>query len=121
MPAVAEFNYYFLTIMSRLTVRFMNETNFLSTAIISLNDFDGIPSLTTSTVSWEGGREGERERGREGGRVGGREGRLGGTDTLTMPYIRVIKSCLSRTISLTTENRPCESTVSRKNATWHNM
>ena len=35
-----------------LTVRFMKETNFLKTAIISLNVLDGIPFLTTSTVSY---------------------------------------------------------------------
>ena len=56
-----------------LTAMFMNETNFLRTAIISEKFFEGISLRIASTESWigeEGPDKGWRKRWREGKRKG---------------------------------------------------
>ena len=60
-----------------LTAMFMNETNFLRTAIISEKFFEGISLRIASTESWigeEGPDKGWRKRWRDGGRERGRDG-----------------------------------------------
>ena len=61
----------------KLTAIFMNDTNFLRTAIISEKFFEGISLRIASTESWigeEGPDKGWRKRWRDGGRERGRDG-----------------------------------------------